>query len=395
MKTLIELYDERPLDNVLSTEMFRPETTVFLCPPEVEEDRTLRDSLKEYFKNRGCRTDIRFHAVSLLDAEKVAQSLRRILSEYEDCALDIAGGTEAALFAAGLVSAETALPVFTYSRKKNTFFDIRSAPFARDLPCPIRLNAADCFSMAGGAMLPGRMNNDLLGDYLPAIDGFFSAYLRWRSQWTDIITYIQHISRAEKGADGLYRAHGPCRVKDKNRTLQAPEGALQAFEELGLIRDLSFDEEAGVSFIFRDEAACFFLRDIGSVLELFTYKAALDTGLFQDVRLSAVVNWEGGRVNAKSVTNELDVVAVRSVMPVFISCKTSEIRTEALNELAILRDRFGSSVSRAVIVSSAGTVRSVTRHRAFELGIDVIDLNDLKTPASFRERLAGIAGWPI
>ena len=59
MKTLIELYDERPLDNVLSTEMFRPETTVFLCPPEVEEDRTLRDSLKEYFKNRGCRTDIR------------------------------------------------------------------------------------------------------------------------------------------------------------------------------------------------------------------------------------------------------------------------------------------------------------------------------------------------
>lgn len=33
MKTLIELYDERPLKNVLSTEVFSPERTVFICPP--------------------------------------------------------------------------------------------------------------------------------------------------------------------------------------------------------------------------------------------------------------------------------------------------------------------------------------------------------------------------
>ena len=30
MKTLIELYDERPLENVLSTEVFSPERTVFI-----------------------------------------------------------------------------------------------------------------------------------------------------------------------------------------------------------------------------------------------------------------------------------------------------------------------------------------------------------------------------
>ena len=35
MKTLIELYDDRPIENVLGTEMFRPERTVFLCPPEI------------------------------------------------------------------------------------------------------------------------------------------------------------------------------------------------------------------------------------------------------------------------------------------------------------------------------------------------------------------------
>ena len=46
MKTLIELYDERPLDNVLATEMFRPGTTVYLCPPEVSQNRVLQENLR-------------------------------------------------------------------------------------------------------------------------------------------------------------------------------------------------------------------------------------------------------------------------------------------------------------------------------------------------------------
>ena len=393
MKTLIELYDERPLENVLSTEMFSPETTVFLCPPEVDADASLKADLRAYFRARGCRTDIRFFPVSLLDASKVAQSLEKVVRQFPDCALDIAGGTDAALFAAGLVSAGTDLPVFTYSRKKNTFFEIRSAPFARGLYCPVELRVSDCFLMAGGEMMPGRVDNRQLAAYLPLIDGFFAAYLRFRSQWTRIVTYIQHISRQEKGPDGLYTAQGPAAVRENGSTLTAPEDALRCFESLGLIRDLTIGAD-GVRFVFADENACFFLRDIGSVLELYTYKTALDTGLFQDVCLSAMVGWENGKASGARVTNELDVVAVRGVMPVFISCKTSEIKTEALNELAILRDRFGSSLSRAVIVSSSGAVRSVTRRRAFELGIDVIDLDDLETPEAFRERLAGLIRWP-
>ena len=31
MKTIIELYDERPFENVLAVDVFRPEHVVFLC----------------------------------------------------------------------------------------------------------------------------------------------------------------------------------------------------------------------------------------------------------------------------------------------------------------------------------------------------------------------------
>ena len=53
MKTLIELYDEKPIENVLATEMFRPEELIMLCPPETVSDKVLRESLGKYFEYRG------------------------------------------------------------------------------------------------------------------------------------------------------------------------------------------------------------------------------------------------------------------------------------------------------------------------------------------------------
>lgn len=169
MKTLIELYDERPLENVLSTEVFSPERTVFICPPEVGRDTRLQQKLREYFAHRGVQAELEFVTASLLDASAVAKHLREVVARYPDCALDIAGGTDAALFAAGLLCANVDIPVFTYSRKRNTFFDIRGAAFARDLPCQVRLKVEDCFLMAGGAMRTGRVDNAVLARYAELI----------------------------------------------------------------------------------------------------------------------------------------------------------------------------------------------------------------------------------
>ena len=195
MKTLIELYDERPLKNVLSTEVFSPERTVFICPPEVGRDARLQQKLREYFAHRGVQAELEFVTASLLDASAVAKHLREVVARYPDCALDIAGGTDAALFAAGLLCANVDIPVFTYSRKRNTFFDIRGAAFARDLPCQVRLKVEDCFLMAGGAIRTGRVDNTVLARYAELIPQLYLIYMKYRRQWNGIVTYIQRISQ--------------------------------------------------------------------------------------------------------------------------------------------------------------------------------------------------------
>ena len=39
MNTLIELYDERAIENVLAADMFRPKRIIFLCPREVAQSQ--------------------------------------------------------------------------------------------------------------------------------------------------------------------------------------------------------------------------------------------------------------------------------------------------------------------------------------------------------------------
>ena len=384
LQTLIELYDDRPIENVLASEVFRPARTVFLCPREVAQNKKAKETLTRYFRHCGLDTELVFLESSLYYADKVARQLRSVIETYPDCVVDITGGTDAALFACGSVSAELGIPAFTYSRRNNCFYDIQSAPFADQLPCTLRHTVEDCFLMAGGALRPGRVDNGILSQYADRFEPFFRLYLAHRAEWTKAINYIQVVSQSEHGAAPKLKIAADFTVKGERGTrVDAPVNLLRELEEIGFLKDVSVSAER-VSFTFRDTQVRTWLRDIGSVLELYIYKQCTDTGLFNDVVTSAVVDWES-TVHRDGVTNEIDVMAMRGILPVFISCKTCPIATEALNELAILRDRFGGKGAKALIVTTQ-RCRSVTLNRASELSIGVIDLDDLKN-GSVRERL--------
>ena len=50
MNTLIELYDERAIENILAPDMFRPQRIVYLCPGEIVRDRTRQEKLAAFFR---------------------------------------------------------------------------------------------------------------------------------------------------------------------------------------------------------------------------------------------------------------------------------------------------------------------------------------------------------
>ena len=149
MKTLLEIFDDRPMENVLATDTFRPETTVFLCADAVAADKALHDSYRRYFLRRGLSTKVVFIKTDLMAVGPVINTLRRVTSDYEDCALDITGGSDAVLFACGLFCAEEPLPVFTFSRRSSRFYNIRNAGFIERQPIDLTYSVSDVFLMAG------------------------------------------------------------------------------------------------------------------------------------------------------------------------------------------------------------------------------------------------------
>ena len=377
MKTLIELYDDCPIENVLAGDTFHPERIVFLCPSEIAQDREKQNKMKEYFHHRGLDAEILFLDTSLFYAYKVEKQLRNVVERYPDCAIDIAGGSDASLFAAGMLCRESGISVFTHSRQKQRYFEISNAKFADSLPFSVKYTVEDFFLMAYGAMKPGRVNNEQLSDYEAVIEPFFALFLKHRKKWKTIVTWIQRASLADR--NGKFSLSVCCDYYlkgEKAAKIPANEEALRDLERLGFLEDLEIEGEEKVRFRFRDEQIRYWLRDQGSVLEIYTWKACRDTGIFQDVCCSTVVEWERGKSGEK-VTNEIDVMAVQEATPVFISCKTCAVDTDAINELAILRDRFGGDAAKAFIVSTENC-RTITRRRAEALNIRIITLSDLR-----------------
>ena len=372
MKTLIELYDERPLENVLSTEMFRPERTILLVPDELENLESYERKLQDYFRFRGIYTPYTFETVDMYNTNDVYEKLVELANMYDDLTIDITGGTDAALFATGLLSQDLPVSVMTYSRRKNKYFSIQNAQFADEMECNVHFNVESFLRMAGGAMRRGRFDQNVLENHIDYIDPFFNVYLAHKKSWLRTITYIQNISLDSN--QSMY-AQGKRTVRTDTGKVSPNDELLEAFQQIGLIHRLHLGNEE-ISFEFHDHEIRFWLRDIGSVLELYVYKACLDIGFYDDVVCSAVVDWEGDGKQS-NVTNEIDVLACREVSPFFISCKTNSVKTEALNELAVLRNRFGGLMAHSAIVTTSKG-GAMMKRRAIELNIHVIDIDILK-----------------
>ena len=374
MKVLIELYDERVIENILSVETFRPEKVIYLAPEEDMPSEKEQNTCTSFFRERGICIAAEFRGAPMYETDGLLNELRKIYREEPDCVMDVSGGSDAALFAAGLFSGETDIPVFTYSRKQNRFYNIHHAPFA-DCPCTLSYNVSEFIRMAGGRLEEGRENRQYLLDTAEMSRALFRVFLKFRRKWGSLILWMQRISAS--GKDGQVSLHVSGAIKQKKERggfVTPDEKILYELEKIGLIENLRL-LNGSVSFDFKDRWTRFWLRDTGSALELHAFNACMDTGIFEDVVSSAVVSWDS--VDEKdSVKNEIDAIATRGLVPMFLSCKATEVKTEALNELAILADRFGGKGAKPVILTSE-RCNARARHRAAQLGIAVIDLEEL------------------
>ena len=125
----------------------------------------------------------------------------------------------------------------------------------------------------------------------------------------------------------------------------------------GLIRSLVMQDT--ISFVFKNEQVKQCLTIAGQILELAVAKTMCSikdkngAPLYHDVKVGVVIDWDRAEEDEEYRTiNEIDVVAMKGSIPIFISCKNGDFDANELYKLNTVAEHFGNKYSKKVLIST-------------------------------------------
>ena len=189
-------------------------------------------------------------------------------------------------------------------------------------------------------------------------------------------------------------------IEDKEKIL-LDEVILKKLKDNGLICDCDF-RGTRVSFRYKNDMVHGILTKAGNVLELYSFMilneiAQENPGYYDDIDIGIFVDWDGVThcpyEKVADTQNEIDVIVMRDLVPIFISCKNGEADKSALYELETVAGKFGGKYAKkAMIASYVSADKGSKAHivqRAKDMGITLIVVEDLPdtSKAEFKKRL--------
>lgn len=372
--TLIEIFDRSPIENLVSTLALRPDQTIYIGTDVKRMQRAL-PVYREILDGRGIGTELIFRSAAKNDLEATLAVIDMILDERSDepdeiCLVDISGGDETLLLSVGLILGTRAwerrkllafrLNLFT---RIATYFLVRrdengelavareQQDFSNASGNPLYLTVDENVMLHGGSITSRSETFDLDDPVCEDIDAL------WEVSRKDCVGWNASVGRLSAEVS---------RYADGNNLYAIPEEALGTgknklnrdfFNQLvgrGLIK-LRRNESGLLIFNYKNRIVRECLTKSGSVLEYYTYKTALkmrENGfpVFDSVETGVVLDWDG---RANGTRNEIDVMMMRGVTPVFISCKNGDISVDELYKIGAVADRFGADFSRRALLSTA------------------------------------------
>ena len=127
---------------------------------------------------------------------------------------------------------------------------------------------------------------------------------------------------------------------------------IKRLAKIGVILDLRIFKRS-FKFKYKNQRIKDCLCDSGSILELYTYLTAMETGFFDSCDVGVHLDWDGTMNGWRAdVTNEIDGLIMKNNIPTFISCKNGRIDSSALYELDAVTSELGGKYAKKLIIST-------------------------------------------
>ena len=351
IKTLVELFDACQLENTIAGLRFEPKRIVYVGISEVMTEDKTKD-LADFFKKRLPETEIVFESVNKFEYDFVVEKLIKIVEKYEDCYFDLTGGKEIVLTAMGAVSAKKNVPMFQFNVEDGAFAPIYGCEgllVKRQSTMTIK----EGVELNGCAVIyneKGDISWDFNDEFIKDIKSMWEIAKVHSGSWNKQSKQFEFF-------DSLKKDDQRFEVDDST---YLNKRILMSLQRKGLISGY-FPGSDVFNLRYKNSQIKQALIKAGNILELYIYILLLEItkeepGYYDDIDLSVYMDWDGilhGKKDVKKDTkNEIDVMAMRDLIPMFISCKNGEVHKEALYELDTVASRFGGKYAKKFLIGT-------------------------------------------
>ena len=398
--TYIEFFDEVASKNISTCLTYVPDRVIYLG----DDAKLINEHIANYqkvFKGRGLNIEFICKTVSRSKLDEAEECLTEIVKEYDDCVFDITGGEEILNLALGIVYAKNPdknIRFHKFNLRNNVMYDCDKdgQTVYQDAP---KLTVDENIKIYGGEIVYGNGKTertydwDLNEDFLKDIDLIWTICKcdarTWNAQ-TGIFNAMDEVGKVSKDGLTTVASRG---ALDYHLTLNKAKyknskGIIAYLLAHNLLTYFDDSDPSAIEISYKNKQVKKCLTKAGQALEMKVFVMAMNVldkegnPVYNDARNGVVIDWDGDlhdkeTDNVVDTENEMDVLLMHGVVPVFISCKNGTVTPEELYKLNTVAERFGGEYSKKVLIATTvdgrGDSGAYFRQRAKDMNIKLIE----------------------
>lgn len=373
--TIVEFFDKDAIENIISSLICNPDKVVLVS----DNTKAMTKAIARYdkiLKNHGISVEFKTVSVNRNDLEGIVDALMDLLAEEGEITIDLTGGGDLYLVAAGIVynSHPPCVQLHRFNINNGKLYDCDAdgnviASSSEGLALTIDENVA----AYGGRVIYENENSPIVthkwnftDEFIEDIDIMWSICCKDSKEWNILGSHLVSVSDDESNL----------RLQITGDLFTVVPSSVAQLKRYGLVSDVK-NEDGVISFECKSKHVKDCLAKSGQLLELKSTVTIFDLSedgvnpIATDVMTGVAIGWDDDATDEKDVKNEVDVVAMNGLIPVFISCKNGIVSVDELYKLNTVATRFGGKYAKKILIATDEL--GLIKIRAQEMGIEVVD----------------------
>lgn len=336
---IVEFFDRTPIENMIGAFANRPERVVLVG--ETKKMKQQDNNYRRFLAATGNDvTQLEYRGVKVHQLHEIVRVLEGVVQDYPGCCFDLTGGDDLTMVAIGVVyerHREQGIEMHQYNIRTGTVYDCDLDGDVVDGQIP-DMTVEQNVILHGGCIVSadqresGTFQWDFNEEFVHDIEAMWRISSANPGGWNHQLSMLDKMQQfASLSEDGLGMSVSIPAAESyfhARRLKLNLKGVFYRLEQEGLLTALENDD-VHFYLCFKNEQVKRCLTKVGTILELKTYLIATSlteqdgSARYNDVMTGVFIDWDGvvheQTESAVDTENEIDLVLMRGLVPVFVS----------------------------------------------------------------------------